>query len=189
MKKRPKIPLSDEEIIEEIIEKGRSDLYEVIFDRYSDKVYRKCLSFVGDKMTAQDMVQDIFLKVFFQLIKFKRNSRFSTWLYAITYNFCIEHYRKNSRWTPVEIDEKFDLKDDSLEEQELFAIRVDLLKKAMDKVDPNDKMILLMKYQDNISIKEIMEQLQITESAVKMRLSRARERVKKFADDIASKEK
>jgi len=56
-------------------------------------------------------------------------------------------------------------------------MKTDKLKKALDMLDPNDKMILLLKYQDDFSIKEIMESLEISESAVKMRLKRAREKV------------
>jgi len=130
------------------------------------------------------MVQDIFLKVFFQLSKFKGNSRFSTWLYAITYNFCVEHYRKNSKYARVEISDQHDQPSDDKEEQELLSLQIDQLKKALEQVDPSDKMILLMKYQDDISIKEIMNQLDISESAVKMRLSRARQRVKKVVQEM-----
>ncbi len=163
---------------------GITDYYGFIYDRYSNKVYRKCLSFVKEEVIAQDMVQDIFLKVFFQLSKFKGNSRFSTWLYAITYNFCVEHYRKNTKYSQVEIADHHDKPDDDKEEQEILSLRVDHLKKALEMVDPSDKMILLMKYQDDISIKDIMSQLDISESAVKMRLSRARQRVKTVVQEM-----
>ncbi|RMG26836.1 MAG: RNA polymerase sigma factor [Bacteroidetes bacterium] len=168
---------TDEELVA-LITNGATDLYGILYDRYADKVYRKCLSFVKNEQIAQDNVQDIFLKVFFQLSKFKGKSRFSTWLYAITYNYCVEYYRRNTRYTHVEVDERIELTEDETEEQELLKLRTEQLARALDKVAPEDKVILLMKYQDNMSIKEIMEQLDIAESAVKMRLARARKRVK-----------
>ncbi len=171
-------------LIRAIVKDGTTDYFGVIYDRYSNKVYRKCLSFVKEETIAQDMVQDIFLKVFFQLSKFKGNSRFSTWLYAITYNFCVEHYRKHSKYSKVEISEQHDQPSDDQEEQELLSLRIDQLKMALEQVDPSDKMILLMKYQDDISIKEIRNQLGISESAVKMRLSRARQRLKKVVQEM-----
>lgn len=175
---------SDEELIAAITIEGKTDLYGKIYDRYANKVYRKCISFVKDADTAQDMVQDVFLKVFFQLPKFKGKSRFSTWLYAITYNFCVEYYRKNSRYTMVDIDEGPEIADKSMDEQEVLQIRTEILRKSLEKVSPEDKMILLMKYQDDTPIRDIMQHLNISESAVKMRLARARKRVKTVADKI-----
>ena len=176
--------MPDEAIIRAIVKDGKSDVYGILYDRYSNKVYRKCISFVKDETVAQDMVQDIFLKVFFQLPKFKGNSRFSTWLYAITYNFCVEHYRKNSKIKQVEIGDHHDQVDDESEDLEILEYRVDQLKQALDKIDPHEKKLLLMKYQDDISIKEIMNELEISESAVKMRLSRARQRVKSVVKEL-----
>ena len=171
---------TDEELIAAITGEGKSELFGILYDRYADKVYRKCISFAHDREIAQDMVQDVLLKVFTQLSKFKGKSRFSTWLYAITYNYCVEHYRKNSRFNTVDIDEGPDMADMDDNEDELLEMRAPKLKFALDQVSPEEKMLLLMKYQDDISIKEIMENLNISESAVKMRLSRARKRVKKI---------
>jgi len=176
--------LSDEELISLIMDEGKTELFNHLYDRYADKVYRKCISFVKDKDIAKDMVQDVLLKVFTQLNKFKGKSRFSTWLYAITYNYCVEYYRKNNRYTNVDIDEGPDFPDQNDDnESELLSERVDRLKRAMDRIAPEDKVILLMKYQDEGSIKELMEHLDISESAVKMRLARARKRVRQIIVD------
>ncbi len=180
------LKVSDEGLIDRITNQGKTDLYGVIYDRYANKVYRKCMSFVKNEEQAQDMVQEIFLKVFYQLTKFKGNSRFSTWLYAITYNYCVEQYRKQSRYKTVELDPKKEAIPEEEEEKELLQTRSDHLKQALDKIPPEDRMILLMKYQDDISIKEIMEYLVISESAVKMRLSRARKRVKAIITEMES---
>ncbi|WNJ21007.1 sigma-70 family RNA polymerase sigma factor [Pontibacter sp. G13] len=172
---------SDEALIHEITEGGRTHLFSILYDRYSDKVYRKCISFVRDRDVAQDMVQDILIKVFTQLSKFKGNSRFSTWLYSITYNYCVEYYRKNNKVSTVGIEEGPDISDEGdADDLEILALRRDHLQRALDQVAPEDKMILMMKYQDDISIKELMNTLELSESAVKMRLARARKRVKQL---------
>lgn len=176
--------LSDESIIEAVVERGQSDLYGLLYDRYSDKVFRKCISFSKDPEIAQDMVQDIFLKVFFQLPKFQGKSRFSTWLYAITYNFCVEYYRKASKHDFTEITNEAEAPDDSLEEQELLKTQASILKRALEIISPDDKAILLMKYQDEASIKEIQEAMNLSESAVKMRLARARQRAKEAIESL-----
>jgi RNA polymerase sigma factor (sigma-70 family) len=170
--------LTDEALITAITEDGKTELFSILYDRYADKVYRKCISFAHNKDVAQDMVQDVLLKVFTQLGKFKGKSRFSTWLYAITYNFCVEHYRKNSRYSTVDINEGPDLADIDLNDDELLEMRAPRLKYALDQVSPDEKKLLLMKYQEDTPIRDIMDSLSISESAVKMRLSRARKRVK-----------
>ena len=175
--------LSDEVLIEAITQKGETELFGILYDRYSNKVYRKCLSFVKDESAAQDMVQDVLLKVFTQLGKFQGKSRFSTWLYAITYNYCVEYYRKNNKYAMVDIDEGPDISVDDDDEKELLKMRAEQLKWALDQVAPEDKMILLLKYQDDTPIKEIMDTLDISESAVKMRLARARQRVKQVVQE------
>jgi RNA polymerase sigma-70 factor (ECF subfamily) len=142
------------------------------------------MGFVRDRAQAQDLVQDIFTKLFFQLSKFHGKSRFSTWLYAVTYNHCIEHLRKNNRFQTVDIEEEADIREE-LSETELLATQQDLLRKALDQVGPEDRMVLLMKYQDDMSVQEIMEILAVGESAVKMRLARARQRVKAILETKA----
>jgi len=179
-----KSQLSDEELIHEITKNGRSDLFGKLYDRYANKVYRKCIGFSKDHETAQDMVQDIFMKVFFQLPKFKGKSRFSTWLYTITYNFCVEYYRRTSKHHFVDIQNQPDEIDESADEMALLQVRSDKLKVAMRQISPEDRAILMMKYQDQTPIKEMMETLEISESAVKMRLARARQRAKEVIDTL-----
>lgn len=180
--------LSDESLIEAITQTGTTDLFGILYDRYSDKVYRKCLSFVKDEDIAQDLVQEILLKVFTQLSKFKGKSRFSTWLYSITYNYCVEYYRKQTKYATKDIEEGPDISDVTDDEETLLRLRVDQLKKALDQIAPEDKVILLMKYQDDIPIKELMELFDASESAVKMRLARARQRVQAMVKEMDKRE-
>jgi RNA polymerase sigma-70 factor (ECF subfamily) len=169
---------SDNELIEKIVKSNDTHLFAVLYDRHVSMVYNRCLSFASSKEEAQDLAHDIFIKLFIKLRTFKGESKFSTWLYSFTYNFCVNYvnrnnYKKNEKNFEYEIADEVD---DSSEE-ELFELKADKLKKALDIVDPNEKMILLLKYQDDLSLKEIQQLLQIGESAVKMRLKRAREKV------------
>jgi len=173
--------LTDEAVIILIVQDAKTDLFGILYDRYASKVYRKCMGLVKDEATAQDLLQDIFTKLFFQLSKFQGRSKFSTWLYSITYNHCMEFLRKNNRYQFVDIEGSPDIVEE-VSEIELMAIQHDLLKKALDKLNLEDKMLLLMKYQDDMSIQDIMESLQVGESAIKMRLARARQRVKSLLE-------
>ena len=171
--------LTDEVLIDRIVNQKEEALYSVLYDRYMDKVFRKCMSFVKNEDVAMDMVQDILLKAYTRLDRFKGNSKFSTWLYAITYNYCVEHYRKETRYTQIDINEGADIAEpDDQFLNDLQSSRTTKLKKALQRISEEDRDLLVMKYYQNVSIKELMDKLQLTESAVKMRLARARQRIK-----------
>lgn len=173
--------LSDIDLVKGIVETNDASLFAVLYDRYSYTVYNRCYGFTNSKEEAQDLTHDLFLHLFVKLRTFKGRSKFSTWLYSLTYNFCINYltrhnYKKNKRDLDNDIWEEESQEDDS-SEADLMGLKIEKLGKAMKIIDPQDKIILLMKYQDNFSIKEIKDVLEISESAVKMRLKRARNRV------------
>ncbi len=172
--------MSDEELIEKIIRTNDSNLFSQLYDRYVGVVYNKCLGFSKSKEEAQDLTHDIFLKLFIKLRTFKGKSKFSTWLYSFTYNHCVNYVQRDSekKKPKVPIDdylEKFS--SEEVSEESLLSLKSEKLAKALEIIDPNDKVILLLKYQDELSIKEIQEVLGIGESAVKMRIKRAKEKV------------
>jgi RNA polymerase sigma factor (sigma-70 family) len=167
---------TDEELVRLYVETQRNVFFEELYRRYSDKVYRKCVSFVKDQARAEDFTHDIFLKLIVRIGTFQESSKFSTWLFSITYNYCMDQIRINKKMAEEEIDEEFDVEDDTyLEDVELESKN---LRKAMEAIAPEEKAILVMKYQDDFSIKDIADTLKITESAVKMRLKRSREKLK-----------
>ena len=83
-----------------------SRLVEVLYERYADKVYRRCISFVKEASIAEDLTHDIFIKVYLNLGRFKQKSKFSTWLYSITYNFCVDYVRKKQKDNVVDMEDK-----------------------------------------------------------------------------------
>jgi len=177
-----KNPLSDEELVYKIVETNNTHLFAVLYDRYSSVVYNKCYGFSKNKEEAQDLTHDVFIRLFVKLRTFKGKSKFSTWLYSFTYNFCVNYvqrdaHKKKEKKTIVTDQVKDTTSFDEIDDATLFELKSDKLAKAMQIIGPNDKMILLMKYQDDLSIKEISEVLEIGESAVKMRLKRAKEKV------------
>lgn len=175
-----KSTLSDEELVEEIVHSQDSRLVEVLYERYADKVYRRCISFVKEASIAEDLTHDIFIKVYLNLGRFKQKSKFSTWLYSITYNFCVDYVRKKQKNNVVDMEDKegeiagrdIDTADD------LDHIALDRLTELLEQLKPEDKLILLMKYRDDMSIKDIQIAFDISESAVKMRIKRAKEKLK-----------
>ena len=170
--------LTDEEIIEKIIVEKKSELYELIYDRYFAKVRDKCYSFFKNKTQAEEFANDILSKVYEKLDGFQGKSSFSSWLYSISYNSIIDYLRKKKQlhypnWNQEnELPEIIDESDTNMSE-----ISYDNLMIILDLIHPEEKALLLMKYQDSLSLKTIGASLAISEDAVKMRLKRARARV------------
>lgn len=173
--------LDDNELVLKIIKNNDMNLFAVIYDRHAKTVFNKCLSFTNSKEEAQDLTHDIFVQLFVKLRTFKGTAKFSTWLYAFTYNFCVNYvtrnkYKKNEKMVERDDDLILDENDDDSEAL-LLEIKYDKLEKILNNLELNYKIILLMKYQDDFSIKDIQDALELSESAVKMRLKRAREKV------------
>ena len=170
---------SDESVVTLLLESKDTRYFSVLYDRYADKVFAKCRSFAHTSAEAEDMAHDIFLKVFVKMNDFGFKSKFSTWLYSITYNFCIDYVRKNQ--TEQERQSEFantlDEFEEEVDDSYLLQIQYELLKRVLNQINPEDKALLLMKYQDEMSIKEIMTATSMKESAIKMRLKRAKEKV------------
>ena len=181
--------LSDEALVKAIVKNNDTLLFEVLYDRFATMVYNKCYGFAKDEDEAKDLTQDVFLKLFVKLASFKGQSKFSTWLYAFTYNHCVNYVTRNTakKFEKKSISSEYvdieNIGEDIDSTREFDNMRADNLKIVMDLISPEEKMILLLKYQDNLSIKELSEALDIGESAVKMRLKRAKEKlVQKYAN-------
>ncbi|WP_424001959.1 RNA polymerase sigma factor [Maribacter sp. IgM3_T14_3] len=171
---------TDLELVERIVSNNDSMLFGVLYDRYSKLVYNKCLGFAKSNKEAEDLTQDIFLMLYVKLGSFKGNSKFSTWLYSFTYNFCVNYVNRNKERKINDNSVKFDVQEDvpvEVTDDLLLQMQVDKLKKALELIAPEDKTILLLKYQDGASIKELEDILELKSSAIKMRLKRAKAKV------------
>ena len=169
---------SDEEIVLIIINSGNQELFELLYLRYFKKVRDKCFSFLKDTKLSEEFANDILTKAYEKIQGFKGNSSFSSWLYSITYNYCIDYLRVKKKlhypdWNSNnEIPEIIDESETDFEE-----VNYENLLTIFELIHPEEKVLLLMKYQDNLPIKHIAKTLRISEDAVKMRLKRARSRV------------
>lgn len=175
------VHLPDEELIKLILSDRNSETYGILYDRYAQKVYQRCLKFIDQKEEAQDLTHDLFIKIYYQLPKFQFRSSFSTWLYAITYHHCMEHLKKKNK---LKIQQEVGILESTpdpiqreIEDLEFLSLKAENLKLAMDRIPVEDRMILYMKYLDESSIKDICTVLKLSESAVKMRILRAKNRV------------
>ena len=110
-------------------------------------------------------------------------------MYSFTYNFCVNYvqrndHKKKEKVTVVTDQIKEDDVSEEIEDAQLFELKSEKLAKALALIDVKEKAILLMKYQDDMSIKEISEALEIGESAVKMRVKRAKQKVVRTYEEL-----
>ena len=183
--------LSDGEIIRLYLQTQRSDYFGVLYQRYATKVFGKCISILKDYDEAKDAVQDIFVKIMTNLANFGERAQFSTWIYSITYNYCIDIIRKKKKEKTLftdDIERAPDVPEEDVPDEFLLEMEVKHLKAVLEDLPTGDRMILLMKYQDDMSIRDISEVLSKTESAVKMKIKRAKHKAqelfyKKFKRD------
>nr|WP_321414175.1 RNA polymerase sigma factor [uncultured Allomuricauda sp.] len=175
------VHLSDEELVKQIVADNDPMLFGKLYDRYVKMVYNKCYGFAKSADEAEDLTQDVFLQLFIKLRTFKGKSKFSTWLYSFTYNFCVNYVNRNKqlkiRDKSVQVDSSEYKLTEDVPDESLFEMKADKLKKCLEIISAEERSILLLKYQDGASIKELVNLLDIGESAVKMRLKRAKERL------------
>ncbi len=158
----------------------------MLYKRYSNKIFSKCISLLKDEGLAKDATQEIFVKLFLNMSKFGEKSKFSTWVYSITYNFCIDYLRRKKKERKLFSDEIENAPDvlEEVPDNELLEMEVGRLKRVLQEIPTGDKAILLMKYQDDMSIKDIAGVLDKSESAIKMKIKRAKHKAQRVYKDI-----
>jgi RNA polymerase sigma-70 factor (ECF subfamily) len=174
--------LSDKELVKSITLNNNTALFEKLYDRYSKVVYNTSFSYTKNEFEAEDLTQDIFLKLFLNLKKFQGNSKFSTWLFSLTRNHCINAItrkgakeKRNQSVFYLDI-ENLGITEDS-DSQDFENNQIDNMFAAIKQIPEADKNILFLKYKEELSIKDIANALSIGESAVKMRLKRAKSKL------------
>ncbi len=169
---------TDEELVEKIVAKNDTLLFGKLYDRYAQRVYNKCFGFAKSQDEAEDLTQDVFLQLFLKLGSFKGKSKFSTWLYSFTYNFCVNYVNRNKQRKlsdkSVRLEQTEYKLTEEVPDESIYEMKAKTLQRALHEISAEDKSILLLKYQDGASIKELAEVLDLGESAVKMRLKRAK---------------
>jgi RNA polymerase sigma-70 factor (ECF subfamily) len=172
--------VTDEDLASKIGKNNDTAMFGALYDRYEHLVYNKCYGFVNSIDEAKDLTQDVFLHVFLKIATFKGSAKFSTWLYSVTYNFCVNYINRDKERkissNSNQVEEQYDLAIE-VSDYSLSQMQVSKLEKSLTLIPPEDRMILQMKYQDDVTIKELQEVLDLSESAVKMRLSRAKVKI------------
>lgn len=177
--------MKDEEIIRLII-KGDIELYAEIIDRYSGKVYSTAYSYTHSQEESRDLVQEILIKIYNNLSSFKEDARFSTWLYRIAVNSCIDWSRKKKSkaiMTAISFEETNILEiittdSEGPEELLLKQENKEAVRNAVGDLPEIYKTVLVLYYFEELQVQEICNILDTPRKTIETRLYRAKKILK-----------
>jgi len=175
--------MSDEDLVTQVRTSPDPIFFEALYHRYVQKVYRKCLSMTTSPDQAEDLTQDVFLKVHRNIERFKGRSRFSTWLYSITHHHVIDQLQQQAPSVRLEPQAWSNLPITSTEEGPSPEEQWQQVQILLKKLSPADEEMIRLRYEKGLSIEELSKQFNLGISAVKMRLSRSRNRLKKLLEE------
>jgi RNA polymerase sigma-70 factor (ECF subfamily) len=172
---------SDRELIEQCLARGPGTeaAWEVIEKRYRRKVFGIAYKFTGKYEESQDLTQEIFLRVFRSLSKFDRDADFGTWLYSVSRNHCIDHYRSGRREREMLIHHEVQLEEfpsgkfDPHRQVEVRDKR-EMLLHALSRLPKKLREAVVLRDIKGLSYQEIVEKLNLPEGTVKSRINRGR---------------
>lgn len=170
----------DEQLVVDYL-KGNKEALEILIKRYLKPVYNFSFRFIGNSQEAEDITQEIFIKVWRNLKKFDQNKKFKTWIFSIAKNTCLDCQKKKrtipfSELKYIDDSKSFveNIPDTHFLPNELLE-RIDLtnfLNKVLEKLSPKYRMVLLLRYNDHFTFQEIADALEESINTVKSRYRR-----------------
>ena len=177
--------LFENEIIRSVL-RGNVNDFEKLVTAYEKNVYNIALRMVGDPDDAADMTQETFIKAYRALSSFRGDSKFSSWLYRIASNVCLDFLRSRSRHPQVSlstVDEDdratFELPDmrQNPEEQLMKKLGMEAVHRGLEQLPEQQRQILVLRELGGLSYAELAQTLGLEEGTVKSRIFRARKRL------------
>jgi RNA polymerase sigma-70 factor (ECF subfamily) len=171
------------------VKAGDVQAFAVIVSNYQKMVFTIVLKIVGSREDAEDITQEVFVKVFKSLEQFKEESEFSTWLYRIAYNTTLSELRKR-KLSFISINENLDSSNESFddgEELDAMEIKLQYLEVALKKLPPDEIFLVTLYYFKEQSIDDISKISDLSVANVKVKLHRIRKKlaleINKLLDD------
>lgn len=176
------------------IKEGDAECFGCLLDRYSRRIFALIVRIVENREDAEEITQDVFLKVFKTLASFKAECSFSTWIYRIAWNTAVsETRRKKDNFLPLEEN----LTSDDAPESSLFSDdddaekhhrQLELLDKALTQLPTDERAMILLFYKDEKTIEELAIITGLTEANVKVKLFRIRKRLSVLIRNMEEKD-
>ena len=172
------------------VQRGDTDAFEALVAAYEKNVFNVALQMTGNREDAQDMTQEAFLKAYSSLSSFRGDSKFSSWLYRIVSNVCLDFKRRQGRRPSssltVEDDEgeniQLDIADESQSPEALLERKMtrEAVRAGLQQLPDEQRQILLLREIQGLSYEEIGEAMGLEAGTVKSRIFRARKKLCAF---------
>lgn len=167
------------------LKNGDQEVWNMVVDQYSRKVYNMALNFAGNSDDAADITQEVFLKVYNNIEKFKEEKSFTSWLLRLSKNYCIDYWRKskyNRRSLELDDNLKIEPANGAGTPEDAVIKRYDAiyLRKKLRLLPPDLRALIIMRDIQDFSYQEIAEHLEIPLGTTKSRINRARTKLAKL---------
>jgi RNA polymerase sigma-70 factor, ECF subfamily len=168
----------------EACQQGDRDAFQLLFEAYKDKVFSIAVYSVGgDRTVADDVTQQIFLKLFTAIRQFRGESEFTTWLYRLVVNACLDERRRSKRWLPWSETEALAMNNPSErkpQEKQFARLEVtEAVREAIGELKPKFRLPILLKYIEGLSYEEIATVMGCSKGTVASRLNRGHSQLAK----------
>jgi RNA polymerase sigma-70 factor (ECF subfamily) len=172
--------------------KGDETAFAELVELYKDRMYHLGYRMLGNRQEAEDVVQDTFLRVYSNLEKYDETQKFSTWIYRICTNLCIDRLRRkkpsyslDSELADGEGNDWYGMlasSDPTPENQLVLTETQEMIREAIDSLPAKYKSVIILKYLQDLSLQEISDILKLPVTTVKTRVHRGREFLRKIMD-------
>lgn len=170
----------ERERVIEACQNGDREAFRLLFETYKDKVYSIALyNFGGNETAARDVAQQVFLKLITTIKQFRRDAEFTTWLYRLVVNTCIDEQRRQRRFLPFgDVTEMRASMSKRSQEEKFERVEIaESVREAINQLKPKLRMPILLKYIEGLSYEEIAEVLGCSKGTVASRLNRGHKRL------------
>lgn len=173
--------LSDQELMA-LVQAGDYAPASVLFDRYSSRIYNFAYRFLRNNEAAEDATQEVFMKMMNRAHQFNGEAKLSTWLFSITANLCRDHLRKADNKAKEDEETLVTIASNEESPEERLAQRqeAERVQRALDMLTPEQKEAILLSRYQGLSYAEIAQISGCSEGAVKTRVFRAMEALKRI---------
>jgi RNA polymerase sigma-70 factor (ECF subfamily) len=175
--------VSDEDLAAQAAREGSDGVaFTMLMDRFRERVWRVCWRLMGTEHDAEDAAQEVFVRLFFERGKFAGRSRYSTWLHGVAIRTCLMLRRSRSRRRRRESPESGEasIAETHADPQSSPTAAVDAAhdaQKLLEHLDEEDRALVLMRFAENHDYEELAEMFGSTSGALRMRISRIREKL------------
>jgi len=188
--------LSDEELASQAAREGSDGVaFSALMDRFRERVWRVCWRLMGTEHDAEDAAQEVFVRLFFERGRYAGRSRYSTWLHGVAIRTCLTLRRSRTRRRRRESPESggdVGLVETHADPQQPASAAVDAAhdaQKVLEQLDEEDRALVLMRFAENHDYDELAEMFGTTSGALRMRISRIRERLAATAGRMLGEER